>query len=334
MFFSSLFLWFQVLKVWYDKINRGENVSKVKGLLFNKNGLTITTLAKILMPYQIGDQIPTISALEQSVQVARGTIQNSLRVIEQSGALKLESRGVLGSFVVHKDLVLLMQLADMTSLVGVMPLPYSKRYEGLATGLIESVEKRFDVPISLAFMNGAKKRIDTMLSGRYDFTVTSKFAAKQAIAQGERIMIVKSFGAKSYLGSHQIVFSKKGKKKLEDGMRIGIDEASLDQEIITKRVCVGYHVILVPLAYHQIIDKLLVGDIDAAVWNGDEVRIQVEDLHVLPIDGIDEQDDTIAVVIIDEKRQELAFLLGELLDVKTTLDIQDEVMCGKRMPKY
>ena len=109
--------------------------------------------------------------------------------------------------------------------MGVMPLPYSKRYEGLATGLYKAFEKA-DIPFSLAFMRGAGKRIEALGLGKYDFAITSKLAATHEKSKVEYIEIMHVFKEGSYVGEHIILFKDNNISEIEDGMKIGIDPAS------------------------------------------------------------------------------------------------------------
>ena len=114
-----------------------------------------------------------------SLSLGRGTVQGALRLLEEMGAIRLESRGHLGTFLSRKDDQALWEIAGMSHVVGVMPLPYSRKYEGLATGLVEAF-REINVPFNLAFMRGSTHRIDALQSGRYDFAVVSGLAAELA----------------------------------------------------------------------------------------------------------------------------------------------------------
>lgn len=109
----------------------------VQKLLFSKNGLSTRELAKMFIPIQEGERVPTVTAIHEKTEVARGTIQNAIKLLQSSGAITLEAKGHLGSFLVKKDMQILLQIAGVNAIVGVMPLPYSKRYEGFATGIRE-----------------------------------------------------------------------------------------------------------------------------------------------------------------------------------------------------
>ena len=308
-------------------------MSDVKNLIMNKNGIVSMALAKLLMQLTIGDRIPTFSELSQQTNVARGTLQNAMKLLQSTHAITLESRGHLGTFLMSKNMKILLEFANISSLVGVMPLPYSKHYEGLATGIISAMENEHNIPVNMAYMRGARNRLSLMLEGRYDFALVSKLAVNESLSQGAQLQIIKEFGAKSYLSNHVIVFSDASINAIEDGMRIGIDNDSIDQTNLTNYVTKNHKVRYVNLNYNQILNKLSSGDIDAAVWNEDEIKESYPNIHYKQIDGIDEND-TIAVIVANKNAIELCTLLTQLVDVDTVLSIQHLVALGKMIPRY
>ncbi len=308
-------------------------MSDVQNLIMNKNGIVSMALAKLLMQLTIGDRIPTFSELSQQTNVARGTLQNAMKLLQSTHAITLESRGHLGTFLMSKNMKILLEFANISSLVGVMPLPYSKHYEGLATGIISAMENEHNIPVNMAYMRGARNRLSLMLEGRYDFALVSKLAVNESLSQGAQLQIIKEFGAKSYLSNHVIVFSDASINAIQDGMRIGIDNDSIDQTNLTNYVTKNHKVRYVNLNYNQILNKLSSGDIDAAVWNEDEIKESYPNIHYKQIDGIDEND-TIAVIVANKNAIELCTLLTQLVDVDTVLSIQHLVALGKMIPRY
>lgn len=311
------------------------NGDKVKdNNIFNKNTLVTIQLAKMFIATPIGQRILTFSELVDVYGVARGTVQNAMEALIESGAITLESKGHLGTYLLKKNIDLLLEKALLKGLIGVMPLPYSKRYEGLATGIISEMEHEHNIQVNMAYMRGAKKRIEMVLNGRYDFAIISRYAAYEALKDFKHLKIVKDFGARSYLDSHVLLFCDKSKSEVMDGMRVGIDIDSIDQENLTNIVCEGKDVTYLRLGYNQIIDKLLGNKIDVAVWNKDELRIQQESIHAVPLELINNFDDTVAVIVIDSNRLELEFLIGERINVSHVLEVQQLVIEDKIVPSY
>lgn len=314
-------------------VRNGCDEMSYKEMLYSKNGLSTMALAKLFLGFEEGQKIPTVTELNDMILLARGTIQNSLKLLQDQEAIRLESRGHLGTFLKHKNVRILLEFAGITSIVGVMPLPYSKRYEGFATGIIVALENQYDVPVSMAYMRGAHNRISMLMSNRYDFAIVSKYAAIEMQKRGMNIHIVKEFGEYSYLSKHIIVFHDCNHKGIEDGMSVGIDKDSIDQSQLTLEVCKGKNVKLVPLEYNQILSKTLSGEIDAAIWNEDEVTDKLIQINYQPIQ-ISDTSDTEAVLVVDGSKREISILLHELINKDVVLNNQRLVLEGKITPSY
>lgn len=306
---------------------------KYRKMLYSKNGISTMMLAQLFLGLQIGERIPTVSELNDKIDLARGTIQNSIKLLQEQKAIKLESRGHLGTFLVNKDMMILLDFSGINSIVGVMPLPYSKKYEGFATGIIVGLENQYNIPASMAYMRGAQNRISMLLSNRYDFAIISKYAALELQMNKVDIKIVKVFGPHSYLTRHVIVFHDEHVKEIMDGMRVGIDQDSVDQSNLTTTVCHGKKIQMVPLDYNQILAKIISGEIDAAIWNEDEITDKLININYIPLPELNIAD-TEAVLVVDAKKIEMASLLDDIIDVNMVLAIQEQVTKGKLTPSY
>ena len=303
--------------------------------LMGKNAIATVKVSRELIKYSLGDKIPTVSEFVDSLKLARGTVQNALKTLVDHEAIRLESRGHLGSYLVKKNIKILLRFAGIDSLLGAMPLPYSKRYEGLASGLIVAMENNYELPINLAYMRGSKNRISMVLQKRYDFAIVSKYAADMFTQNypDEKIEIVMDFGPRSYLNSHVIMFHDQNEKEIKDHMKIGIDSTSVDQSALVKEVCKGKDVEFVEIEYSRILDRIVAGDIDATVMNGDEAKEKHVRIKMVEIENMQDEN-TRAAIVISKDNDILAYLLRELLDINTVLNIQKLVIDEKITPSY
>lgn len=237
---------------------------------YTKNGRVAQQIARTLMGKSVGERLPRIDDFVSALYSARGTFQGALRLLEQTEAVQLESRGHLGTYLKAKDQALLWEVAGRGTLVGMMPLPYSRRYEGLATGLTEAF-KKLGIPFTIAHMLGANRRIEAVRFHRCDFVILSRRAAEKASRRYEDLMIQKSLGKQTFVQRHGILFADKKASQIESGMRVGIDPSSSDQSDLTLAECQGLEVRLIEVNYMQLFRLLENGQIDAAIWNLDEV---------------------------------------------------------------
>lgn len=311
----------------------GESMNaKVK--LMQKSGIIVMKLAQEFMAMEAGDRIDTVANYSGRFVTARGTVQSALKLLSDNKAVSIEARGHLGSFITYIDYKKLLEYTDVTSIVGTMPLPYSKLYEGLATGLYKNMEKS-KIPFNIAYMRGAKNRIDAMNKGRYDFAVVSKLAAKQEIQNGMNIYIVIEFGVFSYVSEHALIFNDPSKMNIEDGMKVAIDRSSIDHTILTIRQCRGKDVEFVELPYNQIITKLASGVIDAAIWNIDEIIEKKIDIKYYPLsDNEFDNIDTEAVLVMNKNKSQLGNFIKRFLNRDEILAYQKKVASGELIPSY
>ena len=311
----------------------GESMNaKVK--LMQKSGIIVMKLAQEFMAMEAGDRIDTVANYSGRFVTARGTVQSALKLLSDNKAVSIEARGHLGSFITYIDYKKLLEYTDVTSIVGTMPLPYSKLYEGLATGLYKNMEKS-KIPFNIAYMRGAKNRIDAMNKGRYDFAVVSKLAAKQEIQNGMNIYIVIEFGVFSYVSEHALIFNDPSKMNIEDGMKVAIDRSSIDHTILTIRQCRGKDVEFVELPYNQIITKLASGVIDAAIWNIDEIIEKKIDIKYYPLsDNEFDNMDTEAVLVMNKNKSQLGNFIKRFLNRDEILAYQKKVASGELIPSY
>lgn len=300
--------------------------------LMSRNGLATVKVAKQLLNVSIGERIPTVVELSQSNNMAVGTTFNALKALMNDKAIEGKAHGHLGTFLVNKNMNLLLSYAGITHFVGVMPLPYTKRYEGLASGLISQLENKYDIPVNLAYMRGANMRIMMTLQGRYDFAIVSKFAADEYMKNNDDIIQMLSFGENSYTSNHVVMFNDPNATEIKDGMRIGIDSSSIDQKVLTERVCAGKKVEFIEAEYSHVIEHVINGDVDATVMNVDEALEKNYKINCRKSVGC--SDSTIAVMVAAKDNNEIAKMIKDIIDVNAVVDIQRKVMEGKIQPSY
>jgi ABC-type nitrate/sulfonate/bicarbonate transport systems, periplasmic components len=306
----------------------------IKTELMQKNGLVAMKLAREFATMQVGDRISTIAEFSEKYKTARGTVQSAIKLLEQYDAIKLEPRGHLGTFITSMDYKVLWEFTGFSTIMGVMPLPYSKLYEGLATGLYK-VAGSNSIPFGLAYMRGAQVRIDALKGGRYDFAIISKLAALHCIENGMDIDIVVEFGKYTYVNEHAMIFADASKRDFEDGMKVGIDRSSIDHYLMTLKQSEGKKIQLVDLAYNQVISKLKTGQIDAAVWNIDEIIERKLNIKYYPLTSKDfKGEDTVAVMVVNGNNYGIKNLLMHFIDREAVVETQRQVIKEAIIPNY
>lgn len=306
----------------------------MKTSLMQKSGIIVMKLAQEFIGMEVGYRIDTVANYSERYDTARGTVQSAIKLLQDNKAISLEARGHLGTFIIGINYEKLLEFTDINSIVAVMPLPYSKLYEGLATGLYKTMHKS-NVPFNLAYMRGARSRINALKKGRYDFAIVSKLAAKKSIEDGMDISIIIEFGLFTYVSEHALIFNNAIKRSIEDGMKIGIDRTSTDHSILTLKQCEGKNVELIELAYNQIVAKVISGEIDAAVWNIDEILERKINIKYYPLENNELNNiDTEAVLVMDNNKTELGEFIKRFLSKEEVLMYQKKVISGELTPNY
>lgn len=304
-----------------------------KVLLMQKVGIVVQLLSRKFISLEVGDRIPTIEECVEEFDSSRGTIQTALNMLQEDKAISLRPKGHMGTFVTEIDRVKLLEISGIKTIVGVMPLPYSKKYEGLATGIYSTLQEN-GLNAALAFMHGSNYRLNGLLEERYDFAIMSQLTAQYYLDRGENIDIVENFGEFTYVGKHVLLTREDYHGNFEN-CKVGIDHSSVDQKTLTLSFFADKNVKYVPLIYSQIVPFIDAGNIDAAIWNLDDIdlvgnHLRYETLDQKQISIID----TNAVVVCKKGNTQVFQILKRMLEREKVLRIQKAVVSGKVMPKY
>lgn len=300
-----------------------------------KKGVIVNYLASDLLQLKKGDKMPSISEYQIKYDVARGTVQNALNYLKTEEALKTKSSGHLGTFIEEINYAILQEYALSEAILGTMTLPYSRLYEGMATGIYEEFKDN-NIKLNLAYIRGSKERVRSITMKTYRFAVVSRFAAKRAIEQGEPIEVAVDFGKNTYLSGHVLLFANLANDQIRDGMKVAIDYSSLDQQMLTKDNIQDKEVTLVEMPGHQIIHSLKSHQIDAGIWNFDEIRDKnYEDLNYVNLtENKLATEMGASVVICHQEDSSMKAFFAKSFQKEKVITIQEDVVRGTTIPRY
>ena len=289
----------------------------------------LTTLARYLLGEKCGNRLKTIDELAAECHSSVGLTQAALKTLESSGAIRIERRGRNGSYLVDMDNRTLLKHVDINNVVCAMPLPYTRLYEGLASGL----KAPFDgIPFYYAHMRGADIRVECLLNGVYDMAVVSRLAAESYLAQ-DGLRITLALGPHTYVGEHQLI-CRKGESA--DVKRVGLDNRSADQKIMTEACFGNRDVELIDMPYHESLQRIAKGDVDAVIWN----VVAEAELAVLGLEATPLTNDprflqaTEAVVLTRAEDYAMQQLLRAVVNKEALLAHQQRVANGEQEPSY
>ncbi|GAA2322821.1 GntR family transcriptional regulator [Streptomyces kunmingensis] len=304
-----------------------------------RNGLAARQLAVLLMGHERDTRLPRVKDFAQELGCGNGTVQAALRLLEESGGIATAARGHLGTFLVRSDRAILWRLSGLGTLLAAMPLPYSRRYEGLATGLRAAFEEA-GTPFAITFMRGAGDRTAALLEGKVDLVVLSRFAADGLVEQHkDQLALVADLGPATYVGAHGFLV-REGVSLDAPGLRVAVDHASEDQRMLAERAFAGRDDIQwVESSYMQLRDLFAQKQADATVWNLDEVqgRLGME-VDVLPLGDEVTRDlalrNSSAAIIGRTEGAKALSAVRDALDLSQVAQLQSEVLRGERIPSY
>ncbi len=202
---------------------------------YKKSWLTTSIIARELIGAKTGDRIPTIQEYVTMVNASRGVVQKALQVLQDEGAVVLEKLGKRGTFIKAVNEAALFQLAGINFIIGTMPMPGTKSFSGLVSG-ITCCMQNCPVPLNFAYMMGAGNRVDALKRGAFDFVVLSKSAAIQHATADPELEVIATLSNCTYANPY--VFCSWGEDivKPQDGMTIASDPKSTDQFRLTQQL--------------------------------------------------------------------------------------------------
>jgi len=302
----------------------------------NKQGEVALLIASCFSELEIGSRVPNISELCAQFNVGAGTVQAALKMLEAENAIELQSRGHQGTTLEKIDRINLWKLANNSWICGAMPLPYTARLEGLATAFYKQFEKAA-VPFNLQYIRGGKARIQKFVSGAFNFAICSKTTANLAKNDFSDIEVLMDFGPCSYMDHTGVVFSDELETEIRDGMKIGVDVFSYDHVYLNKRVCRDKEVTFIPLKYSELFAKLESKEIDASLWNWDELQAKFSGKNIHRINERENayvMDAGVAVLVVRNDDKKLKLLLQDILNPEGIREIQNRVIDRKITPSY
>jgi len=299
--------------------------------LFTQSGRLVRRMARILLARSPGDRIPRSADLARDEAVGHGTVQAAVRLLESLGAATVSAHGAMGSRVESLDYPALWELAGLGPLVCLMPLPYSRRYEGLATALAQLLgEAR--VPFRLTYLRGALARVEQMLAGHAHCAVTSGLAAQ--VAQGAELEVeaVHDFGPHSYVSSHVLYVRTAAAQAIA---RVGVDPLSTDQCELTHAEFAGQSAQFVPLSATQPLAALRAGEVDAVVWNADQSALVADGIATRPlVSPLAAASGHTRAVLLAVGSGPAGRLLRAVLVPERVREIQEAVLSRRQEPVY
>jgi len=302
--------------------------------LENRTAFVTRHLALRLLSIYPGERIPTTSDIASELGVGFGTVEKAIVALRDGKVIKTRARGQMGTFLLERDLPRQWTVAGLGAALGLLPIPNSMLFVGLATGITAWLEDT-GVPFTLNFKNGGLIRVAALVDGRADFAVVSRQTADVALAEFSDLTEAIALPEKSYYAGHHIVSRLHPEKPRADWV-IGVDPTSFDHASFCAALFPGLatrNVRYVSLPY-----AIAKGDVDAtAVHSLSLVPLEVaQSLSIAPAEQWDEalRKASSAVILYRQDNAPLRAVFAEARDPVQIHEIQQAVIRGDHEPEY
>jgi len=297
-----------------------------------RQGEAIVGVARRLLSVPVGEQIPTVTELGSEIGVGSGTVQAALRSLREAGAIDLSSHGHRGTKLVKRDLVALWEATGGGAIEGVLPLPTSPEFSGLATGLAEAFD-RAGVRLNLTFRQGVRHRLDSLEEGRVDFVACSAPSARTLAGEHRAVFLPEH----TFYARDAVVVITRAGEKPDPGGRVPIDRNSRDHSVLTEAEFPDATLIDAP---YTLIPELIVhNEADAAIWHRTSASPLLTatglDIHARlrpPPDEGDEISRAALVMRADDPAR--TAVLDAVIDPAAIAEVQRQVLERERVPGF
>jgi hypothetical protein len=302
------------VKFIYDKVDSAEGRRQLfEGFSkkYKKSWLINTQVARDLIGCSTGGRLPTIQEFTQKYGSSRGIVQKALESVQKSGAIALEKRGKMGTYIGSADQKALFRLGELEYITATMPPAVTGDLAGLATGICDAMEE-CPVPFNFAFIHGADKRGAALSRMIYDFAVTSHAAARRIIPRYPDLEILMSLDKCVYSPPFVLCCRRPGGQTIGDGDTVAADSSSTDQYLLTKRLCRGKKVRIIEKPYITCRALFISGEIDFLVYRN-ESWIQEYHVATIPVENGGKAEYIVPVVLINRQNYNIGNILRTFL---------------------
>lgn len=292
-------------------------------------------LANYLLPLKGGDQLHSTRELAELFGVSLGTISAAINELEGIGAVVINRRGRLGSFLEGKSIGALWRLVENRPMVIALTLPTFPKCEGLATAMY-SLLNSAEVETYLIFIRGSHNRIKALRSGQCHAAVLSVLAADESCSKDEQVIL--RLPAESFVSDHRLYYRRKT-EKTSRRLRVGIDRESFDLVYLTELEFADQDVEFHEMPFTQIDRFLEKSSVDAAISNIDHIeRLISNEIASRPlsprVQALLDDRDTSAALVVRSGADPVITVLREVLVPEEVIEIQQKVVDGLLVPRY
>jgi hypothetical protein len=328
---------FLVQKLESQNVGNHGGISLIRKAIDSTNQMSLEKqLARYLLSLEVGEQILNTRDLAEKLDSSLGSISSTLNFLEESGAVKINRRGHLGSFLDEKSIGTLWNIIEEGPMVIATTLPSFPKCEGLASAVYTLLNDA-GVETYLIFIRGSNNRLEALRDGRCHAIIMSELAADALCGKDEEVIL--RLPPKTFVTDHR-VFYKREKQDTSRPFRVGIDHESFDIKYLTELEFGETEVEFQEMPFLQIDLYLGSSHVDAAISNLDHMGrlISSNDLTSRPlspkVQALIGDRDTSATLIARSNSVSEKIVLQTILDPKKVVKIQEDVEQRRIIPRY
>jgi len=290
-----------------------------------------------------GATLPTNAHFKSTRNIAAGTMQRALDLLQDRGALAIVSRGHLGRVIESLDVGQCWQAAGLPPVRLLLPPRGPIEIDVLDNRLAEDLT-RLGIPHTVHHRPGGARRVDAVMTGEHDLAVVSAGAYDGTIGsvqgadesggpEGEGVAILsRRLESGTYYAEGRLVVVRLASCEPAGPLRVAIDRGSPDHVVLTEAefpVDAGHTYVDTP--FPSVPAQVLRGAVDVGIWHVTRSIIPL-DLAGLATDGLSAaaaraawSELSGAVLIGSPSRPELRSVMAELR-LDDLADVQQDAL--------
>jgi hypothetical protein len=291
---------------------------------YKKSWLINMRIARDLIDFSAGDRLPTIQEFTQKHASSRGVVQKALENLQKNGAITLEKRGKMGTYIGAIDRAALFRHGGLEYITATMPPAVTGDLAGLATGICDAMGE-CPVPFNFAFIHGADKRGAALSRMIYDFAITSQSAAARIVSRYPSLETMMLLDGSVYSPPFVLCCKRPGAGAVGDGDTVAADPSSTDQYLLTRRLCRGKKARIIERPYITCRALFISGEIDFLVYRN-ESWIQEYRVSAVPIENGGKADYLTPAILINKQNYNIGNILRVFLRPPLIAESQGAVL--------
>lgn len=306
----------------------GEPIGRIRGDDLRRN------VARVLLTLDPGQRLPTVRVLAARFGASVGAVQEALARLEAEGAVEVDRRG-RGGVLMSLSPGQLWAAAEGSPLIISLPLPSTRRIEGLATA-VKAQLTAAGVEAFMIFSRGSRHRMIELRQQRCHVAVMSALAAAELCEAGEEAVAV--LPTLSFVKEHRVYVADGGAGGAES-LRVVMDRDSLDFQLLTELEFRDSQATYVPATYMEFPRLIAERRADAVIWDVEEAEsrmpsfVRDRPLSARALEQIGDSD-LRAAFVARRTDTSVRRLLHLCLDTPKLMHVQAEVIEGRYLPAY